>query len=348
MSFTAIDDVNGNVDQNNCTLCMEALGPISDSDCRTLSARCHTPCRYHPSSQMEEGQGQGKELSLSTETVVITAGAFLRRATVPLHTTVAKYRCATETYGCTEVRVGQGDYISRWLKGSILTYTVDAESFPTIANATEVKEAMQKATDAWGDVWGKVDVSFKYLEVDYNGSATFVVRYSPGECETTYAMAFFPDALPRKSPAKLFVYELGLSKGAYLANIFAHEIGHIMGLRHEFADGKHREGRGFHCVLFGKKNPLSIMSYQEDLENLQVTAQDCSELKALYAYEGEKYKGLPIRDYDPILRQCISREETRCSHAMRKPGRKFSGRSALRKLDSFIFATFHDTKRATI
>lgn len=160
--------------------------------------------------------------------------------------------------------------------------------------------------------------------------------------------AFFPDALPKKSPAKLFVYELGLSKGAYLANIFAHEIGHIMGLRHEFADEKHREGRGFHCVLFGKKNPLSIMNYQEDLENLQVTAQDCSELKALYAYEGEKYKGLSIRDYDPVLRQSISREETRCSHAMRKPGRKFPGRGALRKLDSFIFATFHDTKQATV
>lgn len=344
MSFTTLDNENGNISENNYTYHMETFGPISDPDRRTLSAHLDTARHYGLESQIQKDRGQEKDLSTSTETGATIAATFLRRTAVPLHTAVAKYRCATETYGCTEVRVGQGDHISRWLKGSILTYTIDTESFPTIADAAQVKEAMQKAIDVWGDVWRDVDVSFKYLEVDYDGSATFVVRYCPDECETTYAMAFFPDKLPRKSPGKLFVYELGLSQGTYLANIFAHEIGHIMGLRHEFADEKHKEGRGFRCVLFGKKNPPSIMNYHEDLENLQVTAQDCSELKAFYAYEGERYKGLPIHDYDPVLRQCISREEFRSSHAMRKSGRKFSYRTLLGKVESFISKTLHAVK----
>ncbi|KAL6816452.1 hypothetical protein J3E69DRAFT_94772 [Trichoderma sp. SZMC 28015] len=333
MSFTAIDDVNGNVGENNCILYMEALGPISDFDCRTLSTHCHTPCHYHPSSQMEEGQGQGKEPSLSTETVVITAGAFLRWTAVPLHTAVAKYRCATETYGCTEVRVGTGDYIPRWRKNSVLSYFVDDESFLTPADAICIREAMQKAVC----MWSGIAVPFK--EVHCRGSAIFVVKYHPRECTTIYARAFFPDELP----GDLLVYKSALSNNSYLANILAHELGHILGLRHEFADEDKQE-RNLRCVLFGKKNSRSIMNYYKDLGQLQVSEQDLQELEAFYAYNGEKYKGLPIHDYDPVLRTRISREETHSSHATRKSGRRFSYRTLLGKVDSFISETLHAVK----
>ncbi|KAK4066164.1 uncharacterized protein Triagg1_8232 [Trichoderma aggressivum f. europaeum] len=340
MSFTAPDNENGNVGEIKYRRYTETLGPISNSDRLTSSVRSDMTSRHDPESQIKKGRDQERDLSTSTETGVAAPATFLRRTVVPLHTAVSKYRCVTETYGYTEVRVGQGDHISRWLRDSKLTYTVDVESFPTLAEGMQVKAAMREAIS----MWRGIGASFEDLGVDNIGSATFVVRYDSRRCSKTYASSFFPDQVP----GELCVFNLALSNAPHLANILAHENGHILGLRHEFADEHHKEGRNLPCVLIGKKNSRSIMNYYEDPGQLQVTEQDLRGLKELYECNDETYKGLPIHDYDPISRQRVSREETRCSHAMRKPSRKFLGRSALRKLDSFIYATFHDAKRATI
>lgn len=340
LGFTTLENENGSVDENNNGCYTETPGPISDCDRRTLSVHSDTTGRYDPESQIKNGRDQEKYLSTSTETGVTTTAAFLRRTAFPLHTFVVKYRCATETYGCAEVRVGKGNYIPRWRKGSELTYTVDVESFPTLAEAMQVKEAMQEAIS----MWKGIGASFKYLEVDINGSATFVVTYRRDGPRDLYARSFFPD----DSTGELPVYNLALSNAAHLANILAHEVGHILGLRHEFADEYHPEGRIFPCVLLGKKNPRSIMNYYKDPGQLKVSEQDLRGLKELYECNDGSYKGLPIHDYDPISRQRVSREEIPCSHAMRKSGRKFSCRSALRNLGSFIFAASRDAKRATV
>ncbi|KAL7961094.1 hypothetical protein V8C34DRAFT_312191 [Trichoderma compactum] len=339
-------DESGNVGKNSCLQCMETARKISDSDGCTLSAHSDTTCHYDPVSQLEKSRRQDADISSSTKTDVATTVTFLRRTAVPFHTAVAKYRCATETCEYTQIRVGKEDskevYIPRWLRGSVLTYTVDAKSFPTIAEAGQVKAAMQDAISMWRGIGARF--CFEDLEADNYGSATFVVRYDGRRCSNTYAISFFPDELP----GELLVYNLALSKAPHLANILAHEVGHILGLRHEFADKNHKEGRILRCVLFGKKNPRSIMNYYEDPGQLQVSEQDLRELREFYECNEERYDGLPIYDYDPASGNRVSRQETRCSYAMRKSGRKFSCRSALRNLDSFIFATFHDAKRATV
>ncbi|KKP03620.1 hypothetical protein THAR02_04304 [Trichoderma harzianum] len=342
MSTTPIHHENGNVGQHSCRPYMEALEPMSTFNCRTLSVHSDTTRYCDPESQLENGLDP--DLSTNAETGATTAAAFICRTADPLYTAEPKYRCATETYGCTEVRVGKGDfkedYIPRWRRGSELTYTIDAKSFPTSAEAVQVKAAMQTAIN----MWKGIGASFKYLEVDNSDSATFVVTYHCHGPRNIYASSFFPD----ESPGDLLVYRLGLFNAVYLANILAHEIGHILGLRHEFADKTHKEGKILRCVLFGKENPRSIMNYYKNPGELQVSQQDLRELKEFYECSEESYDGLPIYDYDPISRKRVSREETRYSHAMRKSGRKFSYRSALRKLDSFIFTTFHDVKRATV
>ncbi|KAL6701281.1 hypothetical protein J3F84DRAFT_2604 [Trichoderma pleuroticola] len=333
LRFTTLNHESRSVGENNCKHHMEALGSISDSDCRTSSDYSDITRHYDSESQMEKGRHQDMGLSLSSDATFTTTAALIRQTTDPLYTAGATYRCATETYGCTEVRVGTGDCIPRRCRDSVLSYTVDHESFPTPADAICVKEAMQKAAC----MWGGIAVPFK--EVDCRDSATFVVKYHPREWRAVYARAFFPDELP----SELLVYNLALSNATYLANILAHELGHILGLRHEFADEDKQE-RKLRCVLFGKKNSRSIMNYYKDLGQLQVSEQDLKELEAFYAYDGEKYKGLLIHDYDPILRKRISRQEAHSSHAMKKSDRRFSYRNLLGKLDSFISETLHAVK----
>ncbi|KAL6794416.1 hypothetical protein J3E68DRAFT_406744 [Trichoderma sp. SZMC 28012] len=340
MSFTTLENENGNVGENNYRRYTETLGSISDSDRRISSVHSDTTGSYEAESQIKKGRDQDRDLSTGTETGVTATAAYLRRTASPLHTFVAKYRCATEAYGCTEVRVGKGEYIPRWRKGSELTYTINEDSFPTLAEAVQVKAAMPTAISMWKSIGPR----FKYLEVDNNDSATFVITYCRHGPRNIYASSFFPD----QSPGELLVYNLALSNAIHLPNILAHEVGHILGLRHEFADEYHREGKILPCVLLGEKNPRSIMNYYEDPGQLQVSEQDLRGLKELYECNDGSYEGLPIYDFDPLSRECVSREETPCSHAMRKSGRKFSCRRALRNLGSFIFAAFRDAKRATV
>ncbi|KAM6484992.1 hypothetical protein HDV62DRAFT_353796 [Trichoderma sp. SZMC 28011] len=282
---------------------------------------------------MEKGRDKGRDRSSTIKAAFTAAGAFIRPTDNYSATTEAKYRCTTETHGCAEVRVGKGDHIPRWRRNSTLSYFVHNESFPTPADAICVREAMQKAACMWGGIGAA------FQEIDCRDSATFVVEYHPRECRTVYARAFFPDELP----SELLVYNLALSNATFLANILAHELGHILGLRHEFADDDKQE-RKLRCVLFGKKNPRSIMDYYKDLGQLQVSEQDLRELEEFYACDEKRYRGLPIYDYDPVLRTRISREETRSSNAMKKSGRRFSYRNLLERMDSFISETLHAVK----
>ncbi|CZR42826.1 uncharacterized protein FPRO_10129 [Fusarium proliferatum ET1] len=90
-----------------------------------------------------------------------------------------------------------------------------------------------------------------------------------------------------------------------LKNIFQHEIGHILGLRHEFAieDDAAKdllpEGQG--AVLLGEKNYFSIMSY-----NLPPKFQDSDGNQTLGFYNlanGHMISGSPVTDFQPQIRR---------------------------------------------
>ncbi|KAF5006802.1 hypothetical protein FDECE_6857 [Fusarium decemcellulare] len=186
------------------------------------------------------------------------------------------------------VRVGHNNHIVRWQRDTILKFSVDLDSFPYDNDGLYVLECFEKAIMTY-----PVVVHFKY--VTFDEPATFVICYRPtpddGDCQT-YAEAFLPSFAPENR--KLEVYALALKYRHCMVNILAHEIGHILGLRHEFHDIGHPS------VQIGLEDRNSVMNYRSsnDLELMEVSQQDVDGLRRLYDISGI-YKGHLVSEADP-------------------------------------------------
>ena len=81
-----------------------------------------------------------------------------------------------------------------------------------------------------------------------------------------------------------------------MANILCHEIGHILGLRHEFAATKEKEP----SVLWGLANPESVMNYFHHPLEMAVQESDVMLVNDFYFYFGETLERLPIDKIRPL------------------------------------------------
>ncbi|KAI1467894.1 Metalloprotease [Daldinia caldariorum] len=160
--------------------------------------------------------------------------------------------------------VGMGDIVPRWdVSGSntTLEFFVRADTFPSADDASHA--AQMKAN---------FDLVYRV-----NGRAD----------QGLYAEAFFPHE--RRRDVVVTDFALSAKERGTLKNVFLHEIGHILGLRHEFALDKEEEG----AVRFMEENPVSVMSYTSP-----PTMQEFYKLEP-----GFKIAGSPIVDFQPELRR---------------------------------------------
>jgi hypothetical protein len=172
---------------------------------------------------------------------------------------------------------------------------VTRDGFPSDNDFQYAATAFQEAADEWNDIGFGVNIS-QTLD---RALANFVVKYiKPAVDEGVLASAFFPNDVD-----DVLVYHKTLVEPewrAVLKNTFLHEIGHIIGLRHEFAIEQDALGHGPELTpakQFGSKNPLSVMSY-EDVNNIQET--DRHDVKEFYKLpNNSKIDGVRIRDYVP-------------------------------------------------
>ncbi|KAB8207839.1 hypothetical protein BDV34DRAFT_223040 [Aspergillus parasiticus] len=195
------------------------------------------------------------------------------------------YSCATEkkravNTGLSSLRVGAGQYSDRWAFGSTINFAAFAEGYPETGYALLAARELDRAAQKWNDV--ELGVQFKW--VPNLEDAAFVLAYG-GDNGDTLAQAFFPNG---KDFNTLNVYQRAFEGENIknLMNIFLHELGHVLGLRHEFA--AEREA-GVRSSQIGTANPKSVMSYTFPPE-IQESDKE---------YARQFYSLLPIRDFEP-------------------------------------------------
>lgn len=294
---------NMSLDSQHGHLCKAAhdagsAGNIGKPFLAYLGGRAQPACdgksSYHPAQVELDDDGIGDRGKPASPRPHLMAGKLTAAERpqqwpdlVPTQNTIYSSNCVTETLGCAELRIGWCDHIPRWIKGSELSYIVCTETFPPPL-AASVEDDMKKAI-SW---WQSTGVRFK--QVPRDARATFALRFDGGKCKKGYALSFMPDT----GPAELLVYQKSLSKAEHLPNILAHEIGHIMGLRHGFA---HKKKNEVYSVLFGCEDERSIMNYYDHPGELQVSERDLQGLRAFYEYDQAEYDGLAIVTIKPEL-----------------------------------------------
>ncbi len=214
-------------------------------------------------------------------------------------------RCDTEHRGHTRpggmsieeivVDASQG-FIPLWAPNTILRWRFRERSFARFQDPTAAKAAIQKlfgtAVLAWGDA-----APIKFSKQQDAWDFEIVVKPSD-DCDANgcvLASAFFPDA----GQHQLLIYPKMFEQTEdEQIETLVHEIGHIFGLRHFFAQISETK---WASEIFGEHNKFTIMNYGADS---QLTANDKKDLKILYelAWAGRltQINGTPIRFVRPF------------------------------------------------
>ncbi|KAF0327170.1 matrix metalloproteinase-11 [Colletotrichum asianum] len=194
------------------------------------------------------------------------------------------------------IMLGLAHECPRWMPGSVLKWVVMKEGFKTPADADYAAQHLNMACLKWNEL--NVGVTFEWVSnvVD----ATFALFHG-GSHGNTLASAFFPNP---NDISMMLVYNAAFSIPRWKANMwkmFMHELGHVLGLRHEFAmdtaTGEKREM--FAAVQLGPPNDRSVMTYGR--EPPEVQESDVESTRKFYALEDGAMMGLtPVQDYSPM------------------------------------------------
>jgi len=163
----------------------------------------------------------------------------------------------------------------------------------------EIRRLLAEAIIQWGDA---APVTFS----ERNDAWDFEIEIRPNNCRNggcTLARAFFPDSGRHQLALYPKLFEQSETEQV---ETFVHELGHIFGLRHFFADVKEQ---AYPSVKFGRDqdNPFTIMNYGN---KSILTDADKSDLKLLYqkVWSGEltEINGTQIITFYPYHTQVRS------------------------------------------
>lgn len=190
------------------------------------------------------------------------------------------------------IMVGLESEVPRWEPGSVVKWTAWQSGYDSPADATHAAAHLKQAAEKWN----KADVGVNFEFVPLAKDANFVLSHG-GDKGGVLASAYFPN---QKGLNFLYVYSLAFRQDfrKSLWKIFTHELGHVLGLRHEFAMDPNPTRFEGNAVQIGDANSLSVMNYRKELPELQQSDIDATQ--QFYRLPvGTILSTTPVVDYVP-------------------------------------------------
>lgn len=191
------------------------------------------------------------------------------------------------------IMVGMKNNVPRWKLGSVVKWSAWQMGYDSPGDANYAAAHCYLAAQKWNEA--DVGVTFEYTPLAKD--ANFVLSYG-GLRAGVLASAYFPNDNDMNF---VYVYEdvFGPEWKPYIWKVLTHELGHVLGLRHEFAmdpDPNKFEGN---AVRIGKPNELSVMNYRPEPPEIQPS--DITETREFYQMPAGKMLGrTPIVDFVPM------------------------------------------------
>ncbi len=227
-----------------------------------------------------------------------------RKLAAETHRLTKRFVCETDRRGHTRpdnrsplelvVDASEG-FVPLWAANSTLRWKFNESSMQVWANSEEIKTYIRTlfgiAVQAWGEA-----APVRFTEKSDTWDFEIFLR-SSNNCSLsgcTLASAFFPDG----GRHGLYLYPVMFDQSPKeQVDTLIHEIGHVFGLRHFFAQISET---AWASEIFGAHDKFTIMNYGELSE---LTDQDKADLTKLYhmAWSGElaDVNGTPIRFMRP-------------------------------------------------
>jgi hypothetical protein len=205
------------------------------------------------------------------------------------------YLCDTERRSHLSLQVGMDGIIRLWEPGTTIRIFVSTKC--SISRLGTTQRALQRAIDVWNV---NLTGGPSFCQVFEKKEATCQVKIRGGTAAhscgpkkgETLARAFFPG--DHHPTIELFRAAFTEANVVFLPKVFAHELIHVLGVRHYFAQKGDRGKFLQQPVEVGQRNEKSISNYFTFLGELQIQKSDVEALGILYAQKHTTIHGLPV------------------------------------------------------